>query len=102
MRAETKSKRRKKKVKEAEKHEIIDDSEFPFPLAEPCARVGVSLGYKTTKNYQAVDVHVSVEIPCYPGRIDDGLQYCRDKADAFLAENAEYVNEAIESLAEED
>jgi len=81
--------------------EMVSHEILPITCEEPCAMAGASLGFKSTKNYQGVDIHVSVTLPVRPdlasvkAGVDLALKICDEK----LGEQAEFVADALDQLA---
>jgi len=68
------------------------------PVAEPCAMVGVTVGYTMSKNYQSVKIDAHVSLPWDPEDAELGLAAAYTLADKFLASSHKDVEDALDTL----
>lgn len=89
--------------KKAEKTVATEDISLPgMDLLEQGhlhSTVGVSLGYRKSRDWQSVHLDVNVEVPCPIGAEKRGLEYAIYAADKFLESKESAVNEYLRSLA---
>ncbi len=72
----------------------------PLTDQEPCSIVGVTMGFKLSKNDQSVHIDVHVTVPVPPGKETEGIEYAQEKADSFLAKSHAEVERSLDSLAD--
>lgn len=73
-------------------------SDYPLKDGEPVASVGVSIGYRKSRDYQSVHLDVHVEVPTPLGKERQGLEYVTEIADAFLESKEKEVDGYLRSL----
>jgi len=86
----------KENGKEASRLILIE----PLTDQEPCSTVGVTMGFKLSKNDQSVHIDVHVTVPVPPGAESEGIEYARGIADSFLAKSHAEVQQSLDSLAD--
>lgn len=72
----------------------------PLTDQEPCSTVGVTMGYRLSKNYQGVHIDVHVTVPVPPGAETQGIKYAHGIADSFLAKSHAEAQQSLDSLAD--
>ena len=72
----------------------------PLTDQEPCSTVGVTMGFKLSKNDQSVHIDVHVTVPVPPGDETEGIEYAKGKVDSFIVKSHAEVQQSLDSLAD--
>ena len=86
----------KENGKEASRLILIE----PLTDQEPCSAVGVTMGFRMSKNYQSVQIDDHVSVPVPPGAETEGIEYAHGIADSFLAKSHAEAQQSLDSLAD--
>lgn len=62
------------------------------------SKVGVTIGYKKSRNYQSVGVDVSVEVPVPVGKEVDGINYAAEQADFWIRAHESDLDSFLDRL----
>lgn len=73
----------------------------PFTVESVHAEVGHDMRVTLSENYHSVSVGVTVRIPVDPNEeaVNNGLQWCAEKVNAFLADEMKGARRALRVLA---